>query len=140
MYRHHTFEERLNIVSRIICGESIESLCRDLKLDHHGVLIWYLRYKKYGEAGLRGTHSYNYTTEEKLAIVKEFVEKGVFLQEICLRYDLSRSTIRKWVRLYRQGFSLENQKRGRPPKIQWQDRRKENHRQNLRSFRRRTFV
>ena len=116
MYRRHTFEERLNIVSRIISGESIGSLCRDLKLDDHVIHIWYLRYKKYGESGLRGTRSFHYTTEEKLAIVKEFEEKGVSLSEICLRYDLARTTIQKWVRMYRQGVSLENRKRGRPIK------------------------
>ena len=38
------------------------------------------------------------------------------MQEICLRYDLQRSTIQTWVRRYRNGYSLENQKRGRKPK------------------------
>ena len=37
------------------------------------------------------------------------------MQTLCLRYDLNRSTIKTWVRLYRQGLSLENRKRGRPP-------------------------
>ena len=113
MYRHHNFEERLNIVSRLQSGEPLESLCKELKLDKKMVRLWYLRYKKYGEEGLRGTRYSRYTADEKLAIVKEFVEKGVFLQTLCLRYDLNRSTIKTWVRLYRQGLSLENRKRGR---------------------------
>lgn len=116
MYRHHNFEERLNIVSRLLSGDPLESLCRELKMDKKMVRLWYLRYKKYGEDGLRGTRSYHYSAEEKLAIVKEFVEKGVILQEICLRYNLNRSTIQSWIRRYRKGLSLENQKRGRPPK------------------------
>lgn len=115
MYRHHNFEERLNIVSRLQSGEPLESLCKELKLDKKMVRLWYLRYKKYGEEGLRGTRYSRYTADEKLAIVKEFVEKGVFLQTLCLRYDLNRSTIKTWLRLYRQGLSLENRKRGRPP-------------------------
>ena len=115
MYRHHDFEERLNIVRRLLSGEPLKPLCRELKIDNKMVRLWYLRYKKYGEEGLHGTRSYHYTADEKLAIVKEFVEKGVFLQELCLQYDLGRSTIRNWVRLYRQGLSLENRKRGRPP-------------------------
>ena len=49
MYRHHNFEERLNIVSRLQSGESLESLCKDLKIDKKMVRLWYLRYKKYGE-------------------------------------------------------------------------------------------
>ena len=116
MYRHHNFEERLNIVSRLQSGEPLEPLCKELKLDTKMVRLWYLRYKKYGAEGLRANRYSHYTTEEKLAIVKEFVEKGVFLQTLCLQYDLSRSTIQTWIRLYRQGVSLENRKRGRPPK------------------------
>ena len=116
MYRRHNFEERLNIVSRLVSGESLKSLCREFQLNKDMVRQWYLRYKKYGEDGLRGTRSYHYTAAEKLAIVKDVVEKGVFLQEICLRYDLNRSTIQKWGRLYRQGLSLENRKKGRPTK------------------------
>ena len=85
-------------------------------MDKKNVRLWYLRYKKYGEEGLRGIRYSHYTSDEKLAIIKEFLEKGVTLQELCLRNDLSSSTIKTWVRLYRQGLSLENRKRGRPPR------------------------
>lgn len=116
MYRHHNFEERLKIVSRLQSGEPLRSLCKELKMDKKNVRLWYLRYKKYGEEGLRGIRYSHYTSDEKLAIVKEVLEKGVTLQELCLLYDLSSSTIKTWVRLYRQGLSLENRKRGRPPR------------------------
>ena len=116
MYRHHNFEKRLNIVSRLLSGEPLGSLCKELKIDKKMVRLWYLRYKKYGEEGLHSIRYSHYTADEKLAIVKEFVEKGVFLHELCLRYDLGRSTIKKWAHLYRQGVSLENRKRGRQPK------------------------
>ena len=116
MYRHHNFEERLKIVSRLQSGESLRSLCKELKMDKKNVRLWYLRYKKYGEEGLRGIRYSHYTADEKFVIVKKFVEKGITLQELCLLYDLSSSTIKTWVRLYRQGLSLENRKRGRPPR------------------------
>ena len=32
------------------------------------VVQWHLRYKKYGEEGLRGTRSYHYSSAEKLYI------------------------------------------------------------------------
>ncbi len=72
MYRRHNFEERLNVISRIISGEPIKSVCRVLDLDKNTVRQWMLRYQKYGEDGLRGTRSYHYTTAEKLKIVEEF--------------------------------------------------------------------
>lgn len=52
----------------------------------------------------------------KLKIVEEFTVKGVSLQKLCLRYDLNRSTIQRWVRIARQGISLNNKRQGRPPK------------------------
>ena len=116
MYKHHNYEERLNIVSRILCGETIKSICRELQLDRHIVVQWHLRYKKYGEEGLRGTRSYHYSSAEKLYIVKEFTEKDVSLHQICLHYDISRSTLKSWIKKVRQGKSLENKRRGRPPK------------------------
>lgn len=58
MYRHHNFEERLNVVRRILSGEPMKSVCRTLSLDKALVKQWYLRYKEYGEEGLRGTGSY----------------------------------------------------------------------------------
>ncbi len=116
MYRRHNFEERLNIVSRLISGEPMQTLCKALHIDKKMVQQWLLRYKKYGEEGLRGTRSFHYTGAQKLGIVLEFEEKGVTLSEICLRYDLNRSTLHNWLRRYRKGLSLDNRKKGRPPK------------------------
>lgn len=116
MYRRHNFEERLNIVSRILSGEPVKALGRELGIHKDMIRQWLLRYQKYGEAGLRGTRSYHYSTAKKLKIVEEFTVKGVPLQELCLRYDLGRSTIQRWVMAMRQGKSLENKRRGRPPK------------------------
>ncbi len=116
MYRHHNYEERLKLLSRLLGGEPLAALCRELKIDKKTARLWYLRYKKYGEDGLRGTRSYHYTAEEKLEIVRDFVEKGVTLPELCLRYDLSRSAVQSWLRRYRKGLSLENQKRGQSSK------------------------
>ncbi len=116
MYKHHTFEERLKVVRRLIDGERISSLCRELKLDKPSVHQWYLRYKKYGEYGLRGTRSYHYTPAEKSAIVQEFVENGLSLQEISLQYNLNRSTVKTWISHYRRGLSFEKSQRGDPQK------------------------
>lgn len=116
MYRHHNFEERLNIVSRILSGEPIKALCREFGIHKGMVRQWYLRYQKYGEPGLRGTRSYHYTVAEKTKIVEEFTVKGLPLQEVCLRHDLNPSTVKVWVRKVRDGMQLENKPRGRPPK------------------------
>lgn len=125
MYRRHNYEERLNIVSLILCEETIDSICREFQLDRKMVKQWLLRYQKYGEDGLRGTRSYHYSIAEKLKIVEEFTVKGVPLQELCLRYDLNCSTIQRWVRIVRQGISLNNKRRGRPPKDMARSKKRE---------------
>lgn len=116
MYRRHTFEERLKIISRLLSGEPLAVICKELNLDKHMVRQWYIRYKRDGEDGLRGTRSFYYTIEEKQDIVAEYTLKGVPLQEICLRYNLNRTTIRAWIKKHREGKELENHRRVRPPK------------------------
>ncbi len=140
MYRHHTFEKRLHVVSRIQLGEPLESLCRKERLDKKMVRQWYLRYQKYGEEGLLGTRSYHYSKKEKIKIVEECMVKGLPLQEICLRYDLNRSTIQTWMRKIRQGISLETNNEDVLPKPPCQDLRRKNLRQNLKNFRRKISV
>ena len=117
MYRHHTFEERLNVISRIINGEPLKKICREYGLNPDNVRQWYLRYQKYGEEGLHGTGSYHYTSQEKQKLVSEYTEKGLPLQEICLRYNLSLSAVRSWIRKTRRRETLENRRRGRPPRV-----------------------
>ena len=112
MNRQHNFEERLNVVSRIIEGEPIEHICQELRLDHHHVKQWYLRYRKYGEDGLRGTKSHHYSAKEKYTIVSEYEGKRISLQEICLRYNLSLTAVKSWIRKKRNGESLEDHRRG----------------------------
>ncbi len=125
MYRHHNFEERLNIVSRLQSGEPITALSRELGIDRNILRQWYLRYQKYGEDGLRGTRSYHYSAAEKTKIVEEVIVKGLSLQEVNLRYDLNLSTLKVWMRKARNGIQLENKRRGRPPKYMARPKKRE---------------
>lgn len=116
MYRHHNFEERLNVVSRLVCGEPLAWVCRELRLDKEMVRQWYLRYKKHGEAGLRGTRSYHCSAEEKREVVEEFTVKGLSLQEISLRHNLSLSAVKTWIGKERKGRPWSDGRRRRSPK------------------------
>lgn len=66
--------------------------------------------------------------------------KGLPLQEICLRYDLNRSTIQTWMRKIRQGISLANKQRGRPPKAPMPRPKKKEPQTELENFRRKISV
>ena len=116
MNRHHSIEERLSIVSRIISGETVHSLSKSLGIDKHLIRQWYLRYQRYGEKGLEGTRSSHHSETEKTKIVEEITVKGIPLHEVCLRHNLSRSILQTWLRKARNGIPLENKRLGRPPK------------------------
>ena len=114
----HYFEEKLDVVSEIVIGKGLDTVCRERHLDKHMVRSWVLRYNTFGEEGLRKpTKGYHYSASEKERILLEHVQNGVSLPLLCLRYDLNRSTIQSWMRKVRSGGSLYDVKRrGRPPK------------------------
>ena len=111
----HDFEEKLNVVSEIVSGKGIKTLCRERHLDRHMVYDWFLRYKAYGEAGLRKSPvTCRYSPAEKEGIVLEHVRNDVPLSQLCLRYSMSRRTIKSWLSKYRSGDSFYKVKH--PPK------------------------
>ena len=100
----HDFEERLDVVRKILSGRSQRSVCIEHHLDVHAAYIWLLRYKAYGEAGLRQpTERRHFTAEEKMRIVSEHMEKGVSLSRLSFQHDLNRETIKSWLRTVRSG-------------------------------------
>lgn len=114
----HSFAKKLNVVSEILCGKGLETVCREQRLDKHMVQDWLARYRHYGEDGIRkSTKGYYFTPGEKEKIILEHIKYGVTLQQLSLRYDVSRSTIKSWLRKVRSGGSLYDiKRRGRPPK------------------------
>ena len=103
----HDFEEKLNVVSEIVSGKGISTLCRERHLDRHMVYDWYLRYRAHGDDGLRiSSAAIRYSPAEKEEIVLEHVKKGVSLSQLSLRYGVDRSTVKSWVRRCRREGSM----------------------------------
>ena len=40
MNRHHSYEEKLEVVNEILGGKGMKSLCRERHLDRHTVFCW----------------------------------------------------------------------------------------------------
>ena len=114
----HEFEEKLDVVRKILSGRCQRSVCIEHRLDVHAAYSWLLRYKAHGEDGLRQPAERRHlTAEEKVRIVSEHMEKGVSLSRLSLQYDLSRETIKSWLRTVRSGGSLYDvRQRGDPKK------------------------
>lgn len=121
----HSIEEKLDVIRLLLNGYSLRQLCSDLHLDHHDVSLWTNRYKKYGEEGLRNRpRNKNYTAKEKERIVLLHTQKCVPLQKLCLDYDISRASIKTWLRKVRRGDPLRDSKE-RPPKGMGRSKKKD---------------
>ena len=53
MYRHHSFEEKLKIVTKIQHGIPLGRLAFEYNLDRKMVREWLRKYELYGESGLQ---------------------------------------------------------------------------------------
>lgn len=116
MYRHHSFEEKLNIVSKIEQGIPLCRLVSEYNLDRKMVREWFRKYELYGESGLQKQCNVKASYEIKEEAVLLFLDKGLPLSDIGLRYGVSRSQLRKWINLYNNGILSQPVARGRPRK------------------------
>ena len=103
MYKKHPYEERLLAVRKCLEGKSPRLAAKELGMDSKDLYVWLARYKSYGATGLQKHHNKRANFEEKCKIVCEYAEKGVSLPQICAKYCISHSTVKKWTSLYRQG-------------------------------------
>ncbi len=103
----HSFDEKLRLMRILKSGSSITSLSKETGYDWHTLKGWLLRYEKYGESGLhRAGRGYHFSQEEKTAIVFAHLEKGVSLHTLSITYDVSRTSIRLWLRQARSAGSF----------------------------------
>ena len=118
MYKKYSFESKLNFVRKIKDGVPINELYRIYQIDHTMLLEWVRKYDLYGEEGLKKQLNTKATGQLKEEIVKEVIEELIPLSLVALEYGVSRSALKKWVRLVKQeGYHILYQpiKRGRPP-------------------------
>ena len=118
MYRKHSFETKLNFLSKIKNGVSLSELRRVDKIDDKMLLEWVRKYDLYGEQGLKKQSNARVTGQIKEALVKKVVEELIPLSLVAIEHGVSRSALKSWVRLVRQhGYIIlyQQNKRGRPP-------------------------
>ncbi len=134
-----TFEEKLNIVSQALSGVPQRRLCIQYHLGQHYLENLIDRYIKYGEEGLYRKVQKKISSDFKVKLVRDFIEKGVTLRQICNENEkpLSPGCAKRvpMDMIHCEQLNDEDDH----PKI-WQDQRKENHRPNSRNFRQRTSV
>lgn len=116
-FMRHSFEEKLNIVSKVKSGHPIEFLGRTLGICPKDIRMWVRRYDKYGESGLCRKKNASLSGVEKEQTVREYFEKGLSLPDISDNYDISVDTLKSWIKKVRShgyGALYEPDRRGRP--------------------------
>ncbi len=128
MYRKHSFEEKLNLVSKVKNGVPLEGLSVLYNLDRKMLLEWVRKYDLYGEEGLQRQSNVCATGVFKEEVVKAVLEKFLPLPLASLKYGVSRSALKSWLKSVKYGgyAGLHQQnKRGRPPKSMGQTKKRE---------------
>ena len=90
----YTPEQRLSMVRMHLRGSSLREVSRKYKCDR--------RYKVSGVEGILRKKNICATFELRCQIVEEHIEKGVTYTELCEKYNVSRASLKKWVRLVKQ--------------------------------------
>ncbi len=119
LFMKRTFTEKLNIVSQSLSGVPHKRLCEQYHLGQHYLENLIDRYRKYGEKGLLRKRYNAISFERKAQLVRDFLENGVTLRQICIENEISRTTFESWIRMVStKGYESLHQKkrRGRPPK------------------------
>ena len=128
MYRHHTLEEKEEIIRQHLSGVSMVDLMDRFHVRDHFLYILFGRYEKYGMSGLERYKEKEVTNELKQSVIEEYEKDILPLWRICVEYDVSFSSVCRWVHQYKHGGYeelLRHAPRRRPRKDMGRPRKKE---------------
>ena len=113
----HPFKKKLKVVKLYLSGKSSTSLERKYGIDHHDIVMYANRYKKFGEKGIKRSVSKVIPLKEKIEASKEYLEHCLSLPELADKYDVDRRTIRQWARTFESNGAegLRDNRQGKRP-------------------------
>lgn len=119
----YTTKERLAVVKMHLGGMSLREIEREFGVDRKEAGEWCRRYLKVGIAGIERQENVRSSYEIRVQAVREHLEKGATYRELCDKYGVSRSRLKDWVAMVREGGyeALVGKKRGRPSKAASKD-------------------
>ena len=128
MYRHHSLEEKKEIIRLHESGASMCELMKRFHVRDHYLYILFGRYEKYGMDGLEKFKKRCVTDTLKQSVIEEYEKDCLPLWRICVEYDVSFASVCRWVRQYKHGGYeelLRHGPRGRPRKDMGRPKKKE---------------
>ncbi len=103
MSRHHTLEEKKKIIRSYQEGASMIELMTRFHVRDYYLYILFGGHKKYGIDGLDNYKKTVVSLQLKEQIIKEYQQDCLPLWQLCVKYDVSHSSVCRWVRQYKSG-------------------------------------
>ena len=103
MRRRFGIKEKVNVLTMLYSGMSKKSLANLLGIETREITIWDLRYKQYGIRGLEPHCHHVVSPEQKRLMVEEYLSGHSSTREICVKYDVSLTSLKTYLRQYRKG-------------------------------------
>lgn len=103
MYIHHSLEEKKEIIRLYELGTSMCELMKRYHVRDHYLYILFGRYEKYGMDGLEKFKERRITNTLKQSVIEEYKKDNLPLWRICVEYDVSYSSVCRWVQQYKHG-------------------------------------
>ena len=98
-------------------GKSINSICRELKIQYTSLILWLSLYKHGGEKALSDDIPVpQKSVEEKISIVEDILNNNLSLNGAVVKYMLSRTILKTWIKAYKEDGSsgLERKRKHQP--------------------------
>jgi len=128
MYKHHSLEEKKEIIRLHEAGACMVELMNRFQVRDHYLYILFGRYEKYGIDGLERYKRRRITAKLKKSVIEEYEKDILPLWRISVEYDVSFSSVCRWVQQYKRGGYAEllrHSSRGRPRKDMGRPKKKE---------------
>ena len=123
MHTKHGMKEKLMYVNMLKEGYTVDYIKKHFGINDTQLKVMWAKYQREGLSALedRSTAKQN-APETKLAAIHDFMGKKLTLTEVCLKYDIDKSSIQRWKAKYaKEGIysfikSEEQLLMGRPKK------------------------
>jgi transposase-like protein len=82
-------------------GYTIDYIKKQFGINDTQLKVMWVKYQRFGLSALEDRPANKQTpTLMKIAAVEDFVKKGLSLAEVCLKYDVDKSSIQRWKSKY----------------------------------------
>ena len=93
MYKHHSLEEKKEIIRLHEAGACMVELMNRFHVRDHYLYILFGRYEKYGIDGLERYKRKRITAKLKKSVIEEYEKDILPLWQICVKYDISYTSV-----------------------------------------------